>query len=130
MWDKIIGFFTGGNSSAVEQVGGLALDIREAIKGKEIDPTKLLEVYVEVEKLKVSVLNTELSGGWLQRNWRPILMMIAILIIANNYLFAPYFPTNFIELELPAELWTLLQIGVGGYVGGRSIEKAVKIYKN
>jgi len=26
-------------------------------------------------------------------------------------------------------MWDLLKIGVGGYIGGRSLEKAVKYYK-
>ena len=27
------------------------------------------------------------------------------------------------------KLWTLIQLGIGGYVGGRSVEKIVKIVK-
>ena len=113
-----------------EGVGGLATDIREAIKGKEIDPNKLIDTYIEIEKLKASVLTTEMSGNWLQRSWRPILMLSLVLIVINNYILFPYFPETLTMLDLPDELWNLLTIGVGGYVAGRSIEKAVKIYKH
>ena len=113
-----------------EGVGGLATDIREAIKGKEIDPVKLIDTYLEIEKLKASVINTEMQGNWLQRSWRPILMLSLVLIIINNYLLFPYFPESLTMLDLPDKLWNLLTIGVGGYVAGRSIEKAVKIYKH
>ena len=112
-----------------EGIGGLATDIREAIKGKEINPDKLIEHYIKLEELKAKVLITEMSGNWLQRSWRPLLMLSLVFIIINNYILAPYFPVYFVGLDLPDQLWTLLTIGVGGYVGGRSIEKAVQIYK-
>lgn len=66
------------------------------------------------------------SESWLARNWRPLLMLIVVLIIANNYLLVPYANAFFnwgIILELPDALWTLLTIGVGGYTVGRSAEK-------
>ena len=66
------------------------------------------------------------SESWLARNWRPLLMLIVVLIIANNYLLVPYANAFFgwgILLELPDTLWTLLTIGVGGYTVGRSAEK-------
>ena len=112
-----------------EGVGGLATDIREAINGKEIDPDKLIDSYIRIEELKAQVLNAEMQGNWLQRSWRPILMLSLVLIVINNYLLFPYFPDTFTMLELPDKLWNLLTIGVGGYVAGRSVEKAVKIYK-
>ena len=112
-----------------EGVGGLATDIREAIKGKEISPDKLIDTYLKIEELKAQVLNTEMQGNWLQRSWRPILMLSLVLIVVNNYLLFPYFPDTLTMLDLPDKLWNLLTIGVGGYVAGRSVEKAVKIYK-
>ena len=66
------------------------------------------------------------SESWIARSWRPLLMMIAIIIIANNYLIVPYANAFFgvgIQLDLPDALWTLLTIGVGGYTLGRSSEK-------
>ena len=66
------------------------------------------------------------SESWLARNWRPLLMLVVVLIIANNYLLVPYANAFFnwgIILELPDALWTLLTIGVGGYTVGRSAEK-------
>ena len=127
MWKKIIsGLF---KSKKGDGIGGLATDIRESIKGKEIDPNKLIDTYIKLEELKASVLTTEMQGNWLQRSWRPLLMLSLVLIIVNNYILFPYFPDTLTMLDLPEQLWTLLTIGVGGYVGGRSIEKAVKIYK-
>jgi hypothetical protein len=79
---------------------------------------------------QTKIILAEAKGGWLQRNWRPILMLTAIAIIANNYIIAPYiglfFPGKELMLELPGGLWALLNVGVGGYAVGRSAEKILK----
>lgn len=75
-----------------------------------------------------NVLVAEAQGeSWLQRNWRPLLMVLFGLIVANNYLLAPYGLGQ--TLELPPDMWDLLKIGVGGYVVGRSVEKGVRVWK-
>lgn len=84
---------------------------------------------------KAGVVKAEIQGeSWLQRTWRPILMLAVVAIVANNYLLFPYinlfFPESAIRLDLPDPLWNLMSIGVGGYVVGRSGEKAVKAWKN
>jgi hypothetical protein len=53
-------------------------------------------------------------------------MLTIVAIVANNYVIAPYIQLFFsksVLMELPDRLWSLLQIGVGGYVIGRSAEK-------
>ena len=80
------------------------------------------------------IIIAEATGeSWLQRNWRPILMLSVVAIVVNNYLLYPYLSLFFDAaplLDLPEKLWSLMQIGVGGYVVGRSAEKAVKNWKN
>lgn len=79
---------------------------------------------------QMQIILAEAKGGWLQRNWRPILMLVIVSIIANNYVIAPYiglfFPDKSLILELPGGLWALLNVGVGGYVAGRTVEKVFK----
>ncbi len=80
---------------------------------------------------RVKVMLAEMSGNWLQRSWRPILMLTIIAIVANNYLFYPYltlFWTGAPHLELPEQLWALMELGLGGYVVGRSAEKVAKTW--
>lgn len=126
-----IGVFLKGlfGSKKGDGIGGLAIDIREAIKGKEISPDKLIDTYLEVAKLQSSLIDTEMQGNWLQRSWRPLLMLMIIIIIMNNYILFPYFPETLEMLILPEQLWDILQLGLGGYVVGRSLEKAVKTFK-
>lgn len=83
-------------------------------------------------KAQTSLVGGEIRGeSWLQRNWRPLLMLVVITIIANNYIFVPYLAAIWPEyvhvLELPGGLWALLNVGVGGYVGGRTVEKLKKV---
>jgi hypothetical protein len=80
-----------------------------------------------------AIILAEAKGGWLQRNWRPMLMLICIAIVANNYVVFPYlsmFTTKAVMLELPDKMWNLMILGVGGYVGGRSLEKIATTLKD
>jgi hypothetical protein len=59
-------------------------------------------------------------------------MLLFGIIIANNYIIYPYlssFMENAPMLEIPPDMWDLLKIGLGGYVVGRSAEKAVTVWK-
>jgi hypothetical protein len=82
----------------------------------------------------INIILAEAQGeSWLQRNWRPLLMMTCIAIVANNYVLYPYLRLFFSAapmLDMPTELWNLLQIGVGGYVVGRSVEKGIDLWRN
>lgn len=62
------------------------------------------------------------SEHWLAANWRPILMLVfGGLIVARWFgLAAP----NLSEAEY-LKLWDIVQLGLGGYVIGRSAEKIV-----
>lgn len=82
---------------------------------------------------QVQVMLAEMNGNWLQRSWRPILMLAIVAIVVNNYIVVPYlsciWPDYIRVLELPDKLWNLLTLGVGGYVAGRSAEKIVGTLK-
>lgn len=78
--------------------------------------SKLLEA-------KASIITAEAKGeSWLQRNWRP-LMMVWFGILLGMYWFG-FTPENMSQ-ETIDNLFTLLQIGIGGYIVGRSAEKIV-----
>ena len=89
--------------------------------------------FTSLLKAQAGIIMAEANGhSWLQRNWRPMLMLIFMIIIANNYIIHPYlslFTTKTIALDVPQNLWDLLKIGVGGYVVGRSGETITKLWK-
>jgi len=71
------------------------------------------------------------SEHWITSAWRPITMLVFVTIIANNFIIAPYVDMFFdagLRLDLPEQMWGLLSVGLGGYVGGRSAEKVMKEY--
>lgn len=75
-----------------------------------------------------NIIVAEAQGeSWLQRNWRPLLMVLFGVIVANNYLLVPLFGTP--AAAIPPDMWDLLKLGVGGYVVGRSAEKGIKAWK-
>jgi hypothetical protein len=75
-----------------------------------------------------SIIVAEAQGeSWLQRNWRPLLMCLFGIIVANNFIVVPLFGTP--SAAIPPDMWDLLKIGIGGYVVGRSVEKGVKVWK-
>ena len=98
---------------------------------------KLLEIQqagelAEVEAAMNVVVAEAKSEHALTSQWRPITMLVFTAIVANNYIIAPYLMAMFgwnVMLEMPDQLWNLLSIGIGGYVVGRSSEKAIKNWK-
>ena len=90
--------------------------IFESLKQKEL----------ELQKMQSEVIIAEATGNWLQRSWRPLLMLSFGFIVVYCKFIGPLF-----DLKIPVlenEFWNLLQIGIGGYVIGRTGEKIAKEY--
>lgn len=62
------------------------------------------------------------SEHWLAANWRPILMLtFGALIVARWF---GYAAPELSEAEY-LKLWSIVELGIGGYVIGRSAEKVI-----
>tara|TARA_R100001377_G_scaffold55919_1_gene33206 strand:+ start:1337 stop:1744 length:408 start_codon:yes stop_codon:yes gene_type:complete len=100
-------------------------DLKEKLK-HELN-TQLINGDHEELIAKSKIIEAEASSKhWLTATWRPALMWICIIVIANNYIIAPFSNAIFgtaISLDIPDQMWNLLTIGVGGYIAGRSGEK-------
>ena len=85
--------------------------------------------FVEEElKARASIIAAEARGeSWLQRNWRPLLMMTFTYIVAHNHIISPMFSLP--RLDIPPDMWELLKLGMGGYIIGRSVEKGIGAWK-
>lgn len=78
-------------------------------------------------KLATDVILAEATGeSWLQRNWRPMLMLNFAGLVTAHWL--GFTPEN-LSQETISHLLTIVQVGIGGYILGRSGEKIVKEYK-
>ena len=109
-------------------VGDLAKDIKTIVTGK-VDTETLLELEKKFAELdnaiaqhQATVVSAEAQGSWLQRNWRPITALVFLVLIVLNQF-------NFLIIPLSEEIWNLFKIMLGGYVGGRSLEKVVSTLK-
>ncbi len=86
----------------------------------------------QVTQAQREILMQEISrGSLLTRSWRPVLMYLIILFLLVYGLLLPIVDLFTIEpvifnprwRDIPDGLWNLLGLGVGGYIGGRSLEK-------
>ncbi len=82
---------------------------------------KQIDANIEEMKAGSAVVVAEAQGeSWLQRNWRPIVMMIFTgLVVCYWFGIQPAHADDTTILEL----FSIVKIGLGGYVIGRSAEK-------
>jgi|TARA_A200000113_G_scaffold132504_1_gene119181 uncharacterized membrane protein len=98
----------------------------EAEKLKQSIQQQLLSGQLKELEAQAKIITAEAQGGWLQRNWRPILMLVfAGLVVAHWFGFtAPNIPES-----VQNSLLNIVLVGVGGYIVGRSGEKIMDKYK-
>jgi len=122
---KIFEWF--GGSVLKDLLGGLDklfTSKEEKIKAEALIKEIILSKQLELQRMQADIIITEAKGNWLQRSWRPILMLAFGFIVIYVKFIAPLFDLRIPELE--NEFWNLLQLGIGGYVVGRSAEKISK----
>ena len=112
-------------------------DDKEAFKNAV--ELEILKNQKSFEDLAGSIVLAEAkSEHRLTASWRPFTMILFALVIAINILIIPYVVTPLlwalgypipVFMEIPDQVWTLITVGLGGYVGGRSGEKMVKAYR-
>lgn len=117
---------------SVLDLGGKLID-RLFPSKEEADKAKLqlLEMSQkgELQELvgRQDIVKTEAgSVHWLTATWRPITMLCFVAVVVNNYILVPYlmaFGVSLPTIEMPASLWDVIELGLGGYVIGRSGEK-------
>jgi len=102
-------------------------DTNAAAKLKaEMSTAMLAEGRAELESAMKIVMAEANGESWLQRNWRPILMLWFAGLVGAHWLgfTPPNLPTDVVN-----NLLDIVQVGVGGYIVGRSAEKTVKAWK-
>jgi len=102
-------------------------DLQEKLKAQL--QTQLLQSHTQELKAAASIIEAEAKAGWFASSWRPLLMYVLIFILVWNYVIGPVikvFTGAVISFELPGDVWTLLNVGLGGYVIGRSAESVAR----
>ena len=96
-------------NSISELIGQLTLPARE----KRQLEAELLELLVEHEqemaRSRSAAVVEEARGNWLQRSWRPLVMLVfALIVLVGTFTTLPL-------LSDTSRFWDLLEIGLGGY---------------
>lgn len=112
---KLLGFKTS------DDIGGLGLEIRELIKGKEIDPQKLIELQAQINEQEAKHRTIFVAG------WRPFIGWVCGFALAYNFvlrdLLVWYVGVESAPPALQMEHLMTVLIGMLGLGGMRTFEK-------
>ena len=116
---KLLGLNNSGNSA----LGEFAKDLREAIKGKEIDPEKalkLIEIQNEVNKIEAQHRSIFVAG------WRPFIGWVCGLALLYNFIvrdLVAWISPSIMPPALQMEHLLTVLMGMLGLGGLRTFEK-------
>ena len=125
--DLIAGIF----KPAAELIDELHTSDHERLEAK----AKLLDVQAaamqrvfdyesEMLQAKSKIVHAEASSKhWLTANWRPITMLTFLILVVGDSL-------GFLPNDLNDQAWLMLELGLTGYIVGRSGEKIAKTLKD
>lgn len=127
---SVLDFISGIFKPAVDLVDNVHTSTEEKLVQQNVLATlqnqvtaKLIELESQKLAAQSKIITAEAEGqSWMQRNWRPVTMLTFLfLVVMDSFGWLPNW--------LADEAWTLLQIGLGGYVVGRSAEQIAKKIK-
>lgn len=121
---KVLKLLIGGKQNDRSVAGNLLMDIREAIKGKELDPNQLIELQSRINEIEAHHRSIFVAG------WRPAIGWCGALVIAYHYIVQPFLiwilALNGIDIQPPSlalnELWPVIS-GMLGIATLRSYDK-------
>ena len=86
--------------------------------------SEVLDYQKSLNDAQASIITAEAQGkSWIQRNWRPLTMLTFVAIVVMRW----FGLTVAVPEAVEVELMSLISIGLGGYVAGRSVEKVTEI---
>jgi len=120
MWQVLLGLLKGGRGGKTP-IGNLAWDIREAIKGKELDPNELISLQTKINEIEAGHRSIFVAG------WRPFIGWICGIALAYNFIVRDLFIWILKPIDIPPalqmeHLMTVL-LGMLGLGSLRTFEK-------
>ena len=120
MLNLLLGLLKGGGGNK-SVAGNLAWEIREAIKGKELDPNELISLQTKINEIEAGHRSIFVAG------WRPFIGWICGFALAYNFVIRDLFIWVLQPEEIPPalqmeHLMTVL-LGMLGLGGLRTYEK-------
>ena len=120
MFKILLSLLKGGNKEKTS-VGNLAWEIREAIKGKELDPNQLLEIQTKINEVEAKHRSVFVAG------WRPFIGWVCGLALAYNFIIRDLFiwviDPEIVTPALQMEHLMTVLFGMLGLGGLRTYEK-------
>lgn len=113
--------FSKGAKDLTKSVGSiidnLSTSDQEKLKAKAELTEIVFSALNNLQNAQRDIILAEAKGNWLQRSWRPLVMLtFTVMIVVGGFTTIPYLADS-------SPFWVLLKIGLGGYVIGRSAEK-------
>jgi hypothetical protein len=129
---KLKDIFSSGAEKLVGTIGD-AIDKNvtneeEKLSLKERISELVISAVLSMYQTRANIVIKEMDGNWLQRSWRPIIMLTcgAILVCMSFG-----WGTSSMSENLKIEVLGLLKMGIGGFIAGRSLEKITdKVTRN
>ena len=120
MLKLLLGLLKGGKGRK-SAAGSLAWEIREAIKGKELDPNELISIQTKINEIEAGHRTVFVAG------WRPFIGWVCGVALAYNFIIRDLFIWALDPQEVPPalqmeHLMTVL-LGMLGLGGLRTYEK-------
>lgn len=119
---SIFGFIGSALTSVLGYKGEQARTVQAAIETlQKIDNNDSATIAAQANA--ISLILTQ--GSWLEKQWRPFLMILLMLLI--GCWFFGYTPAHFNDPISPMmqQIIDILKIGIMGYVPARTIEKVI-----
>ncbi len=119
----VTGVFTGIDSIHTSEDEKLKAKT-EILSAEAAFRIQMATLSTEIVRIQADVIKAEItSKRWLAAVWRPILMLSFGFVILYSVI-APSLGAAPVDLSgIPERFWSLMTVGIGGYVGGRTIEK-------
>ena len=113
----LVGDMLSAVTGIIESLSDNSKDKEKIKKEVSIAIMSHLDKITEAQKV---IISNEASGNWLQRSWRPIVMLsYSAIVVLGIFIDIPM-------LGFDSPFWNILNVGLGGYVIGRSAEKIAR----
>ncbi len=120
MLKLLLGLLKGGNGRK-SVAGNLAWEIREAIKGKELDPNEIIELQTKINEIEAGHRTVFVAG------WRPFIGWVCGVALSYNFVIRDLFiwvtKTTDAPPALQMEHLMTVLLGMLGLGGLRTFEK-------
>lgn len=126
IFTKAADLFSGGIDKTIESAGKLVDNITTTDEEKQTLKNELAKIindgFTTTANVVRDVTIADQTGNWLQRSWRPILLLLFGFVLLVNYTIFPMI--NRPAIDFPTEFWTFLEIIVPTAVVARSFDKS------